>query len=86
VDAQVTFAAPRVIIEPYGLQGEAFAGKLRIPQNALKPGGQVQIDTALNYLYVPVESLDKLGKITFDFANMRQQFADAGIVIFLSVH
>ncbi len=81
-DIQVTFTAPKISLVKYDLQGADFATKMGISADDIKSGGHVLIDTELKYIYVPVVSLDRLGKLAFDFTRMRQNFAAEEIVVF----
>lgn len=80
--AHITFSAPAVEMQDYRLQGQAFAEAFGIPVEALRPESKVLIDRKLNYVYVPIVSLDQLGKLPFDLAKMRINFAAEDIVIF----
>jgi len=81
-DPRVTFVAPKVVLEPYRLQGEAFAAAFSISPEALLPNGKILIDRKLNYVYVPIRSLKHLGSLQFDFNNIRKQFAKENIIVF----
>jgi PhzF family phenazine biosynthesis protein len=80
--AHISFAAPGVDMQDYRLQGQAFADEFGIPVGALRPESKVLIDRKLNYVYVPIASLDQLGKLQFDLAKMRVNFAAENIIIF----
>lgn len=82
VQPRVSFVAPPVEMEDYGLQGAEFTEKFGIPAAALKEDSQISIDRHLNYLYIPIDSLKKLGDLQFDFGRIRRQFAAEKIVVF----
>lgn len=77
-----TFTAPTPKMEEYHLQGKAFANALGIPSQVLLPDSKIMINTALNDLFIPIDSPEALQKLTFDFAHIREQFKQEGIVVF----
>lgn len=77
-----TFTAPTLRLEPYRLQGEAFATALGIPSAALPPEAKILIDTTLNDIYLPIISTKSLESLEFDFAHIRRQFSDENIIVF----
>lgn len=79
---QITFTAPPIKMESYQLQGAAFADKFGISADPLLKNGQVLIDRSLNYVYIPIESLDQLGELKFDTARICDQFAAENIIVF----
>jgi len=81
-DTQIIFTAPPVTLEPYNLQGREFAEKLGIPAELLHAGAKILRDTTLNYLYIPIASLQALGKQTFDSNHIREQFGAENTVVF----
>ncbi|MET7767183.1 PhzF family phenazine biosynthesis protein [Nocardia sp. NPDC005366] len=80
--SRVTFTAPEVEMVPYRLQGADFAAEFGVPAELLKPNGTILIDRLLDYVYIPVVSLDKLGTQAFDFSRIRERSAAEGIVVF----
>lgn len=81
-DTQIIFTAPPVTLELYSLQGEEFAEKLGIPAELLHSTAKILHDTTLNYLYIPVASLQALGKQAFDSNYIREQFGAENTVVF----
>jgi PhzF family phenazine biosynthesis protein len=79
---KVAFTAPKVNLAPYRLQGVDFAKEFHISPALLKDGGEILLDTKLNYVYIPVSSLAALGDQTFDFAHIRDTFTAEGIIVF----
>jgi PhzF family phenazine biosynthesis protein len=78
----IRFVAPKVDMKEYSLQGEAFAEKFGIPAAALKKGGTILVDEKLNFIYIPITSLEELGKLQFDTAKIRAAFEAEGTVVF----
>ena len=78
----VKFTAPGVEMDDFRLQGKAFAEEFGIPADVLQPDTKILIDRTLNYIYIPVVSLDELGKLEFDFTRIRSKFTHDGIVVF----
>jgi len=81
-DTQIIFTAPPVTLELYRLQDKEFAEKLGIPAKLLHSTAKILRDTTLNYLYIPVASLQALGKQTFDSNRIREQFGAEKTVVF----
>ncbi|MET1033605.1 MAG: PhzF family phenazine biosynthesis protein [Candidatus Saccharimonadales bacterium] len=81
-ETEMTFTAPPVDMRAYSQQGEHFAGKAGMPLDAIDTKASVLIDRKLNYLYVPVVSLEKLQAISFDFARIRNTFSEEETVVF----
>lgn len=79
---RISFRAPDVELERYHLQDEAFAQKFGMPPDSIRSDGQVFIDRALNYLYIPTSTLRQLGSLQFDATSIRSRFADENIVAF----
>lgn len=79
---EVTFAAPKVNLVPYRLQGSEFAAEFRIPIDLLWLNSEILHDTNLNYVYIPVASLERLGKQDFEFGHIRDTFTGEGIIVF----
>lgn len=82
VSPRITFTAPAVEMAEYQLQGSGFAEAFGIPVSLLQLDGKVLLDKTLNYLYIPAASLNALSEQTFDFARIREQFSEEGIVVF----
>jgi PhzF family phenazine biosynthesis protein len=78
----IRFVAPKVEMKEYSLQGEAFAEKFGIPAAVLKKDGTILVDEKLNFMYIPITSLEELGKLQFDAAKIRAAFAAEGTVVF----
>lgn len=78
----ISFTAPQVRMAPYQLQGIAFATALGIPSEALADNCQILVDTALNYIYIPVATVDRLNNLVFDFTQIKAYFKAEGIVVF----
>jgi PhzF family phenazine biosynthesis protein len=79
---RITFTAPKVSMDLYHLQGKAFAEAFGIPVNVLLGNGEILIDPELNYVYIPIRSLEQLGNLRFDFSQIHSQFGSENIVIF----
>jgi PhzF family phenazine biosynthesis protein len=79
---KVTFKAPNVEFMPYHLQGSDFAKEFRIPPTLLKNNAEILLDKTLNYVYVPVSSLEQLGEQAFEFGHIRDTFTEEGIIVF----
>jgi PhzF family phenazine biosynthesis protein len=80
--SQITFATPRVSMEPYRLQGEIFAQSFGIPTDVLEKNAEILIDRELNYVYIPVKSLRQLGDLKFNYEQIRLNFGSENIVVF----
>lgn len=78
----VKFAAPAVDMVDFRLQGKQFAEKFGIQAGVLRSNTKILIDRALNYVYIPIVSLEELGKLEFDFTRIRLQFTNDNIVVF----
>lgn len=78
----IKFVAPDVKIEEHAQQGEDFAGKFGISADSLLPNSKILIDTVLNYIYIPIKSLKKLGGLQFNNAKIRQNFGSENIIVF----
>lgn len=78
----VAFTAPEVDLVPYRLQGADFAKEFRISPALLKNDAEILIDTNLNYVYVPVASLELLGSQAFEFGHIRDTFREEGVIVF----
>lgn len=81
-EPRITFTAPGVKMEEYRLQGKAFADAFGMPANALIKDGAILIDKELNYVYIPVKSLEILGSLKFDFKQIHANFGEEKIVVF----
>lgn len=79
---KITFTAPKVEMEPYRLQGEEFADEFGVPASLIKSGGTILRDRNLNYVYIPVASLEELGKQVFDFPQIRKKFGEEYVIVF----
>lgn len=79
---KIAFTAPSVDMQPYRLQGEKFAADFGVPAEFIKPGGTILLDKTLNYVYIPVASIEALGKQVFDFGRVREKFDQDKIVVF----
>lgn len=81
-ETKVAFNAPKVELVPYRLQGADFAKEFRVSPALLKAGSEILLDTTLNYVYIPVSSLEALGNQPFDFTHIRDTFTAEGIIVF----
>lgn len=79
---EIGFTAPALDLQSYPLQGASFAEKMGINDSMLLPGSTIMIDKNLRYIYIPARSLAALGEQNFDFARIKQQFADENIIVF----
>lgn len=79
---KITFTAPQVDMQPYRLQADEFAREFGVETRLIKTDGTILIDTVLNYVYIPAESLKVLGEQVFDFTRIREKFGEEAIVIF----
>lgn len=79
---KVQFTAPDLELESYRLQGADFAKEFGVSTELIDFGSVIYHDKNLNYVYIPVRSLDKLGKQIFDFTNIRKQFGSEGVIVF----
>lgn len=61
----VTFLAAPVAMSEYPLQGKQFAKEFGIPANVIDLKGKIFLNKALNDIYIPVISLEKLGELQF---------------------
>ncbi|WP_322751850.1 MULTISPECIES: PhzF family phenazine biosynthesis protein [unclassified Frankia] len=78
----VSFVAPSTDLAEYRVQSWELADMLGIPSAVLLPRGTALVDRKLNYLYVPVESIEQLGGLRADPAVLRSSFGDQQIVVF----
>lgn len=80
---KITFLAPPVNMQEYRLQGERFASEFGVATDSLDSKAKVLIDSNLNYLFIPVKSLNQLGELNFDFNKIRANFAAENTVAFI---
>lgn len=80
--SHISFVAPSVSLEPFRLQDNAFLSTCNLPIDCLVQNSTILRDTKLNYIYVPITSLEKLGSLTFDQVAMRQSLEKDGIIAF----
>lgn len=81
-DISVIFTPPSVQLKVYKSQHSDFAKRFGISEKAINKNHPIMFDKNLNYIYLAITSLKELGRLTFNFQHIIDNFKDENIVVF----